>query len=310
MTISNSVSTFSAPLHFPEPKNASEFEILGDGEAMRRVRLQVQRIGPHFRTVLVRGEIGTGKELVARALHSVSVGSEGPLVVCHAASFEDVVAEGTGDEWLNSMICAAERGTFFIDGIEGVPAAAQAQLADVLRKKLALRVIASTTADLRGLVSEGAFLYGLFHRIAAVEIVVPPLRQRVEDLPLLTAEFLERFSKLYGRRVPLIAEDAMERMMAHGWPGNVRELENTIRNGLLQCDGSMLRAHDLTSLLEIKGETASAGSNQPTRLQDVIDRHVLHVLRVCGGNKMKAAEVLGISRSTLYRMLEAKLLRS
>jgi DNA-binding NtrC family response regulator len=310
MTISSSVSTFPAPLRLPELENASEFEILGDDEAMRRVRLQVQRIGPHFRTVLVRGEIGTGKELVARALHSVSVGSEGPFVVCHAASLEDAVAEGTGDEWLNSMIDAAERGTFFIDGIEEMPAAAQAQLTDALRKKLALRVIASTTADLRGLVSAGAFLHGLFHRIATVEIVVPPLRQRMEDLPLLTAEFLERFSKLYGRRVPLIAEDAMERMMAHGWPGNVRELENTIRNGLLQCDGSMLRAHDLTSLLEIKVETASAGSTQPTRLQDVIDRHVLHVLRVCGGNKMKAAEVLGISRSTLYRMLEAKLLRS
>jgi DNA-binding NtrC family response regulator len=207
------------------------------------------------------------------------------------------------------MIAGAEHGTFFVDGIEEMPAAAQTQLAEVLKKKLTLRVIASTTADLRELASVGAFRQELLHRIAAVEIVVPPLRLRVEDVPLLATVFLERFAILYARGVRTIAEDAIERMMTYGWPGNVRELENAIRNGVLQCEGPVLQAHDLTLLREIKVERAAAASTSPLRLQDVIDRHVQHVLRTCGGNKVKTAELLGISRSTLYRMLEASLVR-
>jgi DNA-binding NtrC family response regulator len=308
MPTSRPVLAFPAPLRYPQPKNASAessgVEMVGDGDAMRRLRLQIQRMGPHFRTVLVRGEIGTGKELVARALHSASMGSGGPFVVCHAAALEDAAADGTREEWLRALIETSRRGTLFLDGIEEMPTAAQAQLLASLRKKASQQVIASTSEDLRSLAASGRFRQDLYHRIATVEIGIVPLRERAEDIGPLASAFADRFSKLYGRPIHAIAESAMERLAAHTWPGNVRELENVVRNGVLQCEGPVLRAHDLTSLRELKIEAAVSTSALPARLQDVIDQHVQQVLRNCAGNKVKAAEALGISRSTLYRMLD------
>jgi DNA-binding NtrC family response regulator len=308
MPTSRPVLAFPAPLRYPQPKNASAassgVEMVGEGDAMRRLRLQIQRMGPHFRTMLVRGEIGTGKELVARALHSASMGSGGPFVVCHAAALEDAAADGTREEWLRALIETSRRGTLFLDGIEEMPMAAQAQLLASLRKKTSQQVIASTSEDLRSLAASGRFRQDLYHRIATVEIGIVPLRERAEDIASLASAFVDRFARLYGRPIHAIAESAMERLSAHTWPGNVRELENVVRNGVLQCEGPLLRAHDLTSLRELKMEATLPSVAMPARLQDVIDQHVQQVLRNCAGNKVKAAEALGISRSTLYRMLD------
>lgn len=278
--------------------------MVGESDAMQQLRLRIQRIGPHFRTVLIRGEIGTGKELAAKALHDASAGFTGPFVVCRAATFEDAAADGTAEEWLCNLMTSAQQGTLFVDGIEEIPMAVQARLASELKKKPAQRLIASTTADLRRLAASGAFRQDLYHRLAMVEIAVPPLRERTDDIGTLAQMFLERFSKLYGRPVRTIAQPAMERLLGHPWTGNIREMENVIRNGVLQCEGLILRLEDLTSLRELKEETKSPVS-KPVRLQEVIDHHVQHVMRRCGGNKVKAAELLGISRSTLYRMLDA-----
>jgi DNA-binding NtrC family response regulator len=277
----------------------------GKSEAMERLRLQVRRIGPHFRMVLVRGEMGTGKELASRALHNASAGADGPFVVCHAAAVEDAAADVTADEWLGNLMNTAQAGTLFIDGIEEMPLAAQSRLLSALKKKTAPRIIASTTEDLLELAVSGRFRQGLYHRIAMVEVTLAPLRERTGDVALLATHFLLRFAMLYGRRVHAISEDAMERMRKHAWPGNVRELENVIRNGVLQCEGHLLRACDLTSMRETRTELIPCTSATPARLQDVIDEHVRRVLKVCAGNKVRAAELLGVSRSTLYRMLES-----
>lgn len=309
MSSSRTVLPFPAPLRHPEPQNpATEphvFEMVGESEAMQRLRLQVRRIGPHFRTVLVRGEMGTGKELAARALHKASAGADGPFVVCHAAALEEAAADGTADEWVGNLMRTAQPGTLFIDAVEEMPLAAQSRLLSALKKKTAPRIIASTTEALRGLAISGRFRQELYHRIAMVEVTLAPLRERAEDVALLATHFLCRFALLYGRRVHAISEDAMERMRRHAWPGNVRELENVIRNGVLQCEGSVLRARDLTTLREMRRELIPCTSATPARLQDVIDEHVRRVLKICAGNKVKAAELLGISRSTLYRMLES-----
>ncbi len=306
------------PVGEPSPE-AGKFEIVGSSAAMQRLRLQVQRIGPHFRTVLVSGEAGTGKELAARALHAMSQGADGPFVVCHAAALEDALgswAKGEGNA-LDSLIKMSQRGTLFLDGIGEMPLEMQLRLLRILRRhELAqtqlepqrpeMRMIAATSENLRILASAGRFRQDLYQRLAMVEIVLPPLRTRMEDLPELTKHFLDRFALLYGRTAPMVSDEAMERMLGYRWRGNVRELESILRNSLLQVEDDVLQPHHLPPLADVNlSTTTTSGAGESTRLQDVVDQHVLRVLRDCRGNKLRAAEALGISRSTLYRMLDA-----
>jgi DNA-binding NtrC family response regulator len=168
-----------------------------------------------------------------------------------------------------------------------------------------LRIIGSTRQDLRILVSTGRFRQELYQRLATVEITLPPLRDRREDLPELASHFLERFVRLYGRKVREIADEAIERMQEYRWPGNVDELENAMRNGVLQNEGELFGPQHLPRFAETnKPEQSMTNASKSVRLQDVVQQHVLRVVGDCGGNKLRAAEALGISRSTLYRMLE------
>jgi len=288
---------------------------------MKRLRQQVRRIGPHFRTVLVCGEAGTGKELVARALHRISPAAEEPFVVRHAAAIEDALAESessarAGDD--GRLMKRPVRKTLFLDRISDMPLEAQGRLLRVLMQhelaqsrihapqRMELRIIASTEEDLKILVSTGRFSQDLYQRLATVDITLPPLRERMEDLPELARYFLERFAALYGRGVRAIADEGMEQMQKHPWPGNVSELESVLRSSVLRSEGEVLEPHHLPSFpARNRPEQPIAEVNKSVRLQDVIEQHVLRVLKDCGGNKLRAAEMLGISRSTLYRMLDA-----
>jgi DNA-binding NtrC family response regulator len=292
---------------------------------MQRLRLQVQRIGPHFRTVLVSGEAGTGKELAARALHGMSQGADGPFVVCHAAALEDALASWTDDEGdtamsgdaLDCLVKMSQHGTLFLDGIGEMPLEAQLRLLRILRRhelsqshlepqRPEMRMIAATSENLRILASAGRFRQELYQRLAMVEIILPPLRTRMEDLPELAKYFLDRFALLSGRTAPRVSCEAMERMLGYRWRGNVRELESVLRNSLLQVEDSVLQPHHLPPLADVSlSASTTSGAGESTRLQDVVDQHVLRVLKDCRGNKLRAAEALGISRSTLYRMLDA-----
>ena len=288
---------------------------------MRRLRLQVQRIGPHFRTVLISGEAGTGKELVAQALYSTGQDAGGPLVTCRATRLEDILVEceaGAGSaDAINHLMKTSRRGTLFLEGIHEMSLAAQGRLLHLLRRhelaqaglpvplRMDLRMIASTREDLKILVSAGRFRQELYQRLATVEITVPPLRERMEDLPELASHFLRRFALLYGKSVHEIDDEAMERMRSYRWPGNVRELEDVLHNSVMQSEGGVLQSCDLPSFTENGAKQSTGGLGGSARLQDVVEQHVLQVLKDCGGNKLRAAEVLGISRSTLYRMLGA-----
>jgi DNA-binding NtrC family response regulator len=289
---------------------------------MKRLRQQIRRIGPHFRTVLVSGEPGTGKELVARALHRMSPASGGPFVTCRAAAIEQALEEnGTGDsaaDDVGHLMKRSARGTLFLERISEMPLEAQGRLLQGLvqhelsqsrvnaPQRMDLRIIASTEEDLRILLSTGRFSQELYRRLATVDIALPPLRDRMEDLPEVARYFMERFAQLYGRGICEITDKTIERMQKYRWPGNISELEDVLRNGVLRSEGGEIQFHHLSLFAEAteleQSTTRPVGS---VRLQDVIEQHVLRVLKDCGGNKLRASEVLGISRSTLYRMLDA-----
>jgi DNA-binding NtrC family response regulator len=292
---------------------------------MKRLRLQVRRIGPHFRTVLVSGEAGTGRELVARALHAMSEGAAGPFVVCHASAIEQALAECAGSSHATDDVVGlrnrSQRATLFLDGISEISLELQDRLLRVLREhesaqnrldapqRMDLRLIASTDEDLKILVSTGRFRQELYQRLATVDIALPPLRERMEDLPELARCFVGRFALLHGRSVREIADEAMARMQEYRWPGNVRELESVLQSGVLQSEGEVLEMRHLPVFAGDRSEQSKdqlkTGAGASVRLQDVVERHVVQVLKDCGGNKLRAAEALGISRSTLYRMLDA-----
>jgi DNA-binding NtrC family response regulator len=294
-------------LAFPVPLKSTEWKMVGDSAAMKRLRLQIRRIGPHFRTVLVSGEHGTGKEMVAHALHRESAGADGPFVAA---------ASGNRIDYLMKI---ARCGTLFFNCIDEMPLGTQDELVEVLRRhewaqdglaapqKLGTRIVASARQDLRGLVASGRFRQELYQRIAMVQIAVYPLRERMEDVPALAMHFLDQFAQKYRKKIT-IAKDAMDLLNSHRWPGNVQELEGVLENAVLHGEGRAIEAWELavtatTSETDRDGNSAE-GAPETTRLQDVVDRHVLRVLKDCAGNKLRAAELLGISRSTLYRMLD------
>ncbi len=300
------------------PAETDECEIVGGSDAIRRLRLQIRRIGPHFRTVLVKGEPGTEKELVARALHGMTPPPATPFVVCPA--FEASLACSTGgieSDVAGNWMTACHGGTLFLDEIGEMPLNAQGQLLDVLKKRelaqdrveasqrLDVRIIASTSEDLRIMVSTGRFRHELYRRLATVEITVPPLRERIDDLDELVRHFLGRFAQLYGRSFHNIPQVAMDQMRRHRWPDNVRELESMLRDGMVQNKSESIELYPQSASAKPNGpRQAAVDASKSVRLQDVVAEHVLRVLKDSGGNKLRAAEALGISRSTLYRMLD------
>jgi DNA-binding NtrC family response regulator len=252
----------------------------------------------------------------------MSPASDGPFVIFHAIALEDALAEceggaSTADDGVRLMK-GSVRGTLFLDGISEMSLEVQGRLLRVLTQyesaqsrvdasqRIDLRIVASTREDLRILVSTGRFKQELYQRLATVDIALPPLRERMEDLPGLARYFLERFAQLSGRGVREIADEAMERMQNHRWPENVSGLESVMRNGVLRSEGEVLQSHDLLPFAETdQPDKSTTGVGKSVRLQDVVEQHVLRVLKDCGGNKLRASEMLGISRSTLYRMLDA-----
>jgi DNA-binding NtrC family response regulator len=292
-----------------------ELELVGHSAALRRLRVQVQRIAPHFRSVLIRGERGTGKELVARTLHAAGGHVGEPFLLRDATKVEGYLRTEAA---VGTLAEGTQKGTLFLDGVERLSLPAQDWLLRILGweepplsarshlSRIEMRVIASTTDDLRTLAAAGRFRQALYQRFATVEIVVPPLRERAEDIPELARYFLDRFRRLYGSGAREIASDTMRRLQEHRWPGNGSELSEVIRDGVLRSNGDLLREADVTMLAQpLEGESPEATADVSIRLQDVVERHVLGVLKDCGGNKLRAADMLGISRSTLYRMLES-----
>ncbi|HEU5234795.1 MAG TPA: sigma-54 dependent transcriptional regulator [Terriglobales bacterium] len=288
---------------------------------------KISRIAPHFGTVLVSGPSGTGKELVARALHHLSPVRKGPFIVCNCAALPESLAESelfgfqkgtfTGAfQDTPGLFERADQGTIFLDEISEMSIAMQAKLLRVLQsheiqrlgsarlRKLNFRVIAASNRDLCAEVAEGRFREDLFYRLSAAQVILPPLRQRMEDLPLLELHFLEKYSRQYGKKFSGISRRAQKVLAEHAWPGNVRELENVIAGACMMSEDALV---DVAHLRNLRPQLDSAQEFKLMSLREAQRKHVNEVLQAVHGNKLKAAEILRISRSTLYSILSGEI---
>ncbi len=297
-----------------------ELVLLGESPAVRRLRSQIDRIAPYFRTALIRGEQGTGKHIVARAIHARSPGSDAPFIISNAISLAEAIAADASSPLAASLVDSANGGTLYLDGIGELPFALQAGLFRFIRacedrratsamgrNDLArpdTRILTATHRDLRTMSAIGQFRQDLYARLSVVEIFVPPLRQRFEDIPLLAAWLLRRLADRTGQSPKIVAQATLAQLEDRMWPNNLRELDRVVAQAAALAEGSTIEPRHLLSLVEPAGGPLPPAAKLE-RLQDVIQQHVLEVLTRCGGNKLRAAELLGISRSTLYRMLDA-----
>jgi DNA-binding NtrC family response regulator len=307
--------------------DAYQFEgMVGRSPLMLEVYAKIRRIAPHFRTVLVTGATGTGKELVAKALHHLSPVSRGPFVVCNCSALVDNLIESELFGYVRGaftgaiqdkagMFEHADKGVIFLDEIGELSPSAQAKLLRVLQNRqvqrvgsltprnIDIRVVAATHRNLKKMVQDGQFREDLYYRLAVVEIPLPVLASRREDLPLLERFFIQKYSMEYDKPINGLARRAQTRLASYPWPGNVRELENVIGNACMMVDGNVIDITDLPERLRGPLDDEAVTNDSFVSLEEMQRRHVLKVLEGVGGNKARAAEVLGIGRATIYQML-------
>lgn len=307
--------------------DAYQFEgMVGRSPLMLEVYAKIRRIAPHFRTVLVTGATGTGKELVAKAMHRLSPAARGPFVVCNCSALVDNLVESELFGYVRGaftgatqdkigMFEHADGGTIFLDEIGELALGVQAKLLRVLQNRqvqrvgsltprnIDVRVIAATHRNLRTMVREGQFREDLYYRLAVVEIPLPILASRREDLPLLERYFIGKFSTEYNKPIAGLVRRAQTRLATYPWPGNIRELENVIGNACMMADGNLIDISDLPERLRGPLNEDVGGDETFLSLDELQRRHILRVLEGVGGNKARAAEVLGIGRATIYQLL-------
>ncbi|MFQ5691016.1 MAG: sigma-54-dependent transcriptional regulator [Gemmatimonadota bacterium] len=296
--------------------------MVGRDPAMVEIFKLIGQVAGTRTTVVIRGESGTGKELVAREIHAGSPYASEPFVPVNCTALPATLLESelfghvrgaftgaTADR--GGRFALAGRGTIFLDEIGDTAAEFQAKLLRVLQEhefypvgadrpeRSEARVIAATHRNLEEMVADGGFREDLYYRLRVVEIVVPPLRERMGDVPSLAEHLLRKAGEASGREGLVLAPEAVDALMSHSWPGNVRELENCLTRALVTATGDVIRAEQL----EVGAPPAFAPEPMTT-LEAVEREHVARVLRATGGHKSRAAEVLGISRPRLDRLIK------
>jgi formate hydrogenlyase transcriptional activator len=330
---SNKLVSFDAVCELTS--NDDGFEaIIGQSSALRRVLEMVEHVAPGDSTVLLLGETGTGKELIARAIHNCSSRRDESFVKVNCAAIPSGLLESelfghergafTGAITQKvGRLELADRGSLFLDEIGDIPLELQPKLLRVLQereferlgstrtKKVDVRIIAATHRDLEGMILEKQFRSDLFYRLNVVPIFLPPLRERPEDIPLLVQHFVEQFARKVGKSIEMIPSGTMEALRHHPWPGNIRELENVIERAVILSPGPVLRVspQDLRTRVT-PGQTA----HHPQTLEEVERNHILKTLKETRwtlSGPSGAAARLGLNRSTLYfRMKKLGIARS
>lgn len=298
-------------------------DLIAESKAMEPVLEVIERVGPSDANVLIVGEHGTGKEVVARWLHAVSQRSDRALVPVNAGGFSEGVFESElfghvkgafTDAKTDRVGCfeLADGGTLFLDEIANVPMTQQTKLLRVLEtgeiqrvgssktRNVDVRVLSATNANLGEAVAEGEFREDLLYRLNTVEVHLPPLRERREDIPLLAEHFLAQHSEHYGRDLEGFSENAMDALMRHAWPGNVRELEHAVERSVLMARGTRIEGADLGLRRREDGSVLM----EELTLDEAERLLIEKALERFQGNVSRAAEALGLSRSALYRRLQ------
>lgn len=318
----------------PDEQSAQEGAIIGQSKNFLDILKMVQQVAPSQSTVLILGESGTGKELIARELHRLSARSIGSFVSINCAALPETLLESelfghvkgsfTGafrDK--PGLFQAAEGGTFFLDEVSETSPAIQVKLLRVLQErevvpvggskpiKVDVRLISATNSDLYKAVEEGRFRRDLFYRLNVIQLELPPLRQRGQDILMLADHFLNKYCHRQGRPAKSLSPEAREFLLGYRWPGNVRELENVMERAVVLSKGPAIEKNHLPADLFKKPAKAIPDQGQP-QLQNYTDsslkedekQKIISVLQSCGGNKTKAAKKLGIHYATLYRKLK------
>src|SRR3954469_14760652 len=308
-----------------------EFDnIIGRSEPMQEIFAAVERVAPTRATVLLAGESGVGKDLIARAIHYRSPRRDRPLVKINCTSIPENLMESelfgyekgafTGANTTKpGKFEQADTGTVFLDEIGDVPAAIQVKLLRVLQEReferlgsnvtrhIDVRVIAATNQDLRAALEQGTFREDLYYRLNVVPLNIPSLRERKQDIPFLANHFVQKLAPETGSRVESITEAAIEKLMSYHWPGNVRELENVIERSLVMCTGTQLDAADikLENAPRARPQTETHFLPEGMTLDAYEQELIREALRRADGNKSQAARLLGLTRNALrYRLTQ------
>ena len=296
--------------------------VLGSSPRIREIFQLLEMVAPSEATVLLLGETGTGKELVAQAIHRNSPRAAGPFVVVNCATLPETLLESElfGHERgsftgatvrKDGRFLVAHHGTVFLDEIGELSLPIQAKILRVLQarefepvgsnrtQKVDVRIITATNRDLEKMVREGRFRDDLYYRLNVFPLVLPPLRERLEDLPVLADFFLKKYGEKNRRGVITLAPEALQAFRRYSWPGNIRELENVIERGVIVCQGNVLTREDLPAALQPRGEWPAAGGESEPGLPELERQLISRTLERVAGQRRQAAEILGISLDEL-----------
>ncbi len=299
-------------------------ELIGNSEAINKVTEVIERVKNNKATVFISGESGTGKELVARSIHYMGQFARAPFIAVNCGAIPENLLEAelfgytkgafTGaNENRNGFFQAANKGTLFLDEIGNASMATQLRLLRVLQEKevtrvgsqktekVDVRVIAATNIDLKELIEKGKFREDLYYRLTVVQITVPPLRERIEDIKLLTEKFLLKYGVEYKDRLISITPEALSVLERYSWPGNIRELENVLQQAVIMCD-KQVQIKDLPEHLKYQINFSENETQLP--LREVEKQHILKVLAATNNNKTQAAKILQIDRKTLSEKIK------
>lgn len=298
--------------------------LIGNSDVMKKVFNAITKAAGINATVMIQGESGTGKELVARAIHYSSLRASAPFIPVNCGGIPEGLLESelfgyvkgafTGaTESRAGFFQTAEGGTIFLDEISETSLAMQVKLLRVLQdkevcmvganrsRKIDVRIIAATNKDLLSLIKKGSFREDLFFRLNVINITLPPLRERGDDILILTQHFLSKYARELGRGIPEFSPDALKSLRNYYWPGNIRELENMIQRLVVMTDSDKIEVSDLPSHLRF---TVSREAGFDRTLAEVEAEYIKNVLATVHGNKTRAAEILGIDRKTLREKIK------
>jgi DNA-binding NtrC family response regulator len=304
-------------------RQETPFEFIGRSRQLHEILSLIQKVAPTDSAVLIQGESGTGKELIANAVWHYSTRREAPFIALNCATLSENLIESeifghekgaftSAYQTKHGLVEVADKGTLFLDEIGEMPLGLQAKLLRFLDSgefrrvggnknlRVDVRVIAATNKDLAAVMKTGNFREDLYYRLNVINIVIPPLRERKEDVADLSRYFLTKYSKKLSKHITDFTEEALDLLSGYRWPGNVRELENVIERAVIVCEADVIGAEDLS----ISSYAAAEEMSMNPSLEEMEKNYILRVLKEAGGNQSKASQLLGIDRKTLYLKLK------